>query len=208
MSVRLNLVSQNILFISQLCDVYARFIFMDFELIAFIESIQTWNYVYVYMKVKRITNPKHRYNAHCAPLVYRYFRPTHVIGGEENCFWESKSAHKPVIIMSLWSLNTLLPKPAIGKVLPTAKATIAHFYARSPQFYCITISQLVELVWTSCCPLMYIEKKSLFLYLVMCFIGNKIISQAWIFRWQVIVLENFQIRNNEWNFHLFSYFPK
>ena len=58
------------------------------------------------LKLKRITNPKHRYNAHCAPLTYRYFRPTHVIGGEENCFWESKSAHKPVIIMSLWSLNT------------------------------------------------------------------------------------------------------
>ena len=37
----INLASQNILFVLQLCDVYAWFIFMDFELIAFIESIQT-----------------------------------------------------------------------------------------------------------------------------------------------------------------------
>ena len=28
------------------------------------------------LKAKRITNPKHRYDAHYAPLVYRYFRPT------------------------------------------------------------------------------------------------------------------------------------
>ena len=41
----INLVSQNILFVLQLCNVYARFIFMDFELIAFIEWKQTWNYV-------------------------------------------------------------------------------------------------------------------------------------------------------------------
>ena len=45
----INVVSQNLLFVSQLCDVYARFIFMDFELIAFIESIQTLNCVDVYM---------------------------------------------------------------------------------------------------------------------------------------------------------------
>ena len=66
----MNLVSQNILFVSQLCDVCALLIFMDFELIAFIESIQTCTLcrcVHVF-KVKRITNPKHRHDAHCAPL--------------------------------------------------------------------------------------------------------------------------------------------
>ena len=72
------------------------------------------------LKVKRITNPKHRYDAHCAPLVYHYFRPTQVIGGEENCFWESKSANKLVIIMGqkicVVSEHPLHPKPAIGKV--------------------------------------------------------------------------------------------
>ena len=45
----INLVSQNILFVSQLCDICAQLIFMDFKLIAFIESIQTLNYVDVYM---------------------------------------------------------------------------------------------------------------------------------------------------------------
>ena len=70
------------------------------------------------MKVKRITNPKQRYDAQCVPLVYRYFRPTRVIGGEENCFWEWKSANKPVIIMGqkmcVVSEHPLHPKPAIG----------------------------------------------------------------------------------------------
>ena len=91
--------------------------FMDLQLIAFIESIQTWHYVDVY---KRMTNPKHRYNAHCAPLVYHYFRPTHVIGGEQDCFWESKSANKLVIMgQEIWvvSEHPLHPKPAIDKVL-------------------------------------------------------------------------------------------
>ena len=37
----INLISQNILFVSQLCDVCALLIFMDFKLIAFIESIKT-----------------------------------------------------------------------------------------------------------------------------------------------------------------------
>ena len=44
----INLVSQNILFVSQLCDVYARLIFMGFQTYL-IELIQTWNYVDVYM---------------------------------------------------------------------------------------------------------------------------------------------------------------
>ena len=59
--------------------------------------------------------------AHCAPLVYHYFRPTHVIGDEENCFWESKSANTIVIFMGqkicVVSEHPLQPKPAIGKVL-------------------------------------------------------------------------------------------
>ena len=37
----INLTSQNILFVSPLCDVCALLLFMDLELIAFIESIQT-----------------------------------------------------------------------------------------------------------------------------------------------------------------------
>ena len=49
----INIVSQNILFVSQHCHVYARLIFMDFERIAFIESIQTWKYVDVCMCWKK-----------------------------------------------------------------------------------------------------------------------------------------------------------
>ena len=39
----INLVLQNIFIVPQHCYVYARLIFMDFELIAFIEAIQTLN---------------------------------------------------------------------------------------------------------------------------------------------------------------------
>ena len=63
--------------------------------------------------------PESRYDAHCAPLVYHYFRPTHVIGGEEHCFWESKSSKKLVMGQKICvvSEHPLHPKPAIGKVL-------------------------------------------------------------------------------------------
>ena len=79
----------------------------------FIESIQTLNYarcVHV-LKVKRMTNPKHRYDAHCAPVVYHYFRPTHV-EVRRIAFGNRSRLMRPVNIMSLWSLNTLHPKPA------------------------------------------------------------------------------------------------
>ena len=61
---------------------------------------------------------------------------------------------------------------------------------------------LVELlIWVDQCglvdaPWCTLKKELQFLFLVMCFIGNKTITQAWIFRWRVIVLEGFQIRNN------------
>ena len=65
---------------------------------------------------------------------------------QESCSWESKSAHKPVSIMSLWSLNT----PSLAchwQISPTAKAAIEHCYALSSPSH-FTVSPFVELLNT------------------------------------------------------------